>query len=90
MNLEFPIGFLRTVPLQDDAEIGQFDLPVMGEKNFYTLFGQSLREYVTHRISISLAHAIESTTVPSQYWEFIPDEKIRSELNYPAILSFRG
>ena len=90
MNLEFPIGFLRTQPLDSNNEIGVFELPVMGDKNFYTMFGQSLREYVKHRISISLAHSVETTGVPTEYWVFTTEDKICDELGYPKTMSFRG
>ena len=83
------LAHLFTTPLQDhtDSEIGEFELPVEVEKNFF-LTASDKGALVRQRIAIHLAQAIHSTKVPSEYWRCRMNKEIAKNLNLPETLSF--
>lgn len=87
------IGRLSTVPLQDHKseakEIGMFEMPITINEPFFRTSGDK-KTYVKLMISHHLAHAIESTKVPSDYWQCELLSLYATELNLPQSFSFRA
>jgi len=86
------IGTLSTVPIQDhdspEREIGQFTMPIDLGREMFLRQGDK-PGYVKTMIAHTLAHAIESTGVPADYWQCEIIETVARDFNIPEAFSLK-
>ena len=81
------IAFLYTTPLEDNEDVGRFELEVHLHDNLIKQ-GNGVKELVNSTISAHLAAAIQSSEVPVEYWRADFNQFLQTEFNFPQTCTF--
>lgn len=71
------------------AEGGRFEIPVRVSLTAVERSGDPWG-YIKREIAKVLAHAVESTTVPIEFWNMIVSDELVREFNLPKTCSFHA